>query len=1178
MPVDIGGGILHKEFQEASIPGKLRLRWTRNYSTSILESAGTPLGLGWANEYFCKLVYQGGSYNFVGPNGTVVDFPSPDQGPEHGELLINFGAFHDLRVVDGKYVVRHWDTQTGVVTHFVFHRRNVGIVCHLAAIEDPSGQGLDMEYDRQSRLVAIRQRLEGRRLLLAYDEAGWVSEVAFQSTSDKRYVVVRYGHSSEGCLVSAADSTGLEDHYEYDGQGRMKREIGKDGSVFSMRYDAKGRCVFVSGLDHYDEKRLRFLDATRFVEVTDSTGAVWRYRCLPSGQVAAETNPLGATKETQYDGFGRVVGIVDELSRTTTYSYDDAGNRDGLVNAMGFSFRLRYNAARLPLALMDPMGGIWEREYDHANRLVATKDALGAKWIYSYDHDGNLTHVINPAGARMTLTFAHGILVSGTDWSGNVSQYLFDDFGRLVKKVDPLGLITCLRYDQRGNLAEFQSPDGLVRKGVYDGVGNLVSFVDTDGRETKYVYGPCRRLLEKIDTDGSSEKFRWSTEPDLLAEIINEKGERYRFVRDEAGDIVEEIGFDGRSTRYRYDETGSCIALINGNGEEVILHRDPLGRLIARILPDGELTAYSFDPLGNMQSATNPHIKLIFERDPVGRLVKEVQGDEWVKSYYNTAGHLIRTETSLGDRFDYAVDNIGRVTQISCAGKTIRMHYDARGLEVDRRFPGGVQLRSVYDPVGRLLEQYLREDSVGSQTVSSSSATSLFFRSYDYDTAGLLKASNDSHWGRKDYQYDSRRRLRSVQSNGKVSEAFDYDLTGNIVKITRPNGHTAFETLEYTQGDRLQRKGSTSYRFDAQGRLVGKDQIAGQERKESWEYRWNAADKLVSVKRPDGEQWDYTYDPWGRRIAKIRNGKVDTRFIWSRRHLIHEVKQNSHTSWIYEQDNFAPMVRIDRPGLAAVICDQLGTPTAFVRDRYDIIRAPRLTAWGEVEGSDPGQRGRYYESAYQKTAWGEVEGSDPGSDACNLRFQGYYFDKESGFHCSLFRYYSPEIGRFIQQDPIGWVGGLNQYAYTLNPINFIDPFGLSTSSDSKKLGDNLRRVGEGPQGDDEAAHHIVMSNSQKGGMPDLRNMMGKFDPPIDINDPKNGIFLPRNAATREANDDTDIRTAHQGEGLHSDAYKEYVFGKLMAGQPPPVTREEFLKRLAEMKEELEQGKTFPCKK
>ncbi len=51
------------------------------------------------------------------------------------------------------------------------------------------------------------------------------------------------------------------------------------------------------------------------------------------------------------------------------------------------------------------------------------------------------------------------------------------------------------------------------------------------------------------------------------------------------------------------------------------------------------------------------------------------------------------------------------------------------------------------------------------------------------------------------------------------------------------------------------------------------------------------------------------------------------------------------------------------------------------------------------------------------------------------------------------RYYDPKIGRFISEDPIGFAGGANFYAYvSANPVNRLDPFGLQDSSSPWQVG------------------------------------------------------------------------------------------------------------------------------
>jgi len=74
--------------------------------------------------------------------------------------------------------------------------------------------------------------------------------------------------------------------------------------------------------------------------------------------------------------------------------------------------------------------------------------------------------------------------------------------------------------------------------------------------------------------------------------------------------------------------------------------------------------------------------------------------------------------------------------------------------------------------------------------------------------------------------------------------------------------------------------------------------------------------------------------------------------------------------------------------------------------------------------------------------WGLIDEIVVNEVNCPIRFQGQWFDEESGLHYNRFRYYDPQTGRFISPDPIKIHGSLNLYWYVNNPLGEVDPFGL----------------------------------------------------------------------------------------------------------------------------------------
>ena len=101
--------------------------------------------------------------------------------------------------------------------------------------------------------------------------------------------------------------------------------------------------------------------------------------------------------------------------------------------------------------------------------------------------------------------------------------------------------------------------------------------------------------------------------------------------------------------------------------------------------------------------------------------------------------------------------------------------------------------------------------------------------------------------------------------------------------------------------------------------------------------------------------------------------------------------------------------------------DHLGTPIAAHNAKGEAVWTAEYEAWGKIRN---------------ETVSDGLKANVP------FRFQGQYYDEESGLHYNRFRYYDPEIGRFVSQDPIGLKGGGNLYAYVVNPTLWIDPLGL----------------------------------------------------------------------------------------------------------------------------------------
>ena len=161
----------------------------------------------------------------------------------------------------------------------------------------------------------------------------------------------------------------------------------------------------------------------------------------------------------------------------------------------------------------------------------------------------------------------------------------------------------------------------------------------------------------------------------------------------------------------------------------------------------------------------------------------------------------------------------------------------------------------------------------------------------------------------------------------------------------------------------------------------------------------------------------FAYDALGRRVRKTFAGRTTT-FVWDGDELVHERTEGAAPiTWVFEPGTFAPLAKVEGEKRYGVVTDHLGTPTALLDEAGKLAWKAQLDVYG-------------------------VARTDVMKTGCPWRWPGQYEDEETGLYYNRFRYYDPEAGRYISQDPIRLEGGAELYSYVHDPLVWSDPLGL----------------------------------------------------------------------------------------------------------------------------------------
>ncbi|CAI8797975.1 hypothetical protein EMIT0P2_10492 [Pseudomonas sp. IT-P2] len=168
----------------------------------------------------------------------------------------------------------------------------------------------------------------------------------------------------------------------------------------------------------------------------------------------------------------------------------------------------------------------------------------------------------------------------------------------------------------------------------------------------------------------------------------------------------------------------------------------------------------------------------------------------------------------------------------------------------------------------------------------------------------------------------------------------------------------------------------------------------------------------------------------------------DVQFVWQGLRLLQEVEHGFGSVYVYaDPDSYEPLARIDgKPGSEEIFyfhTNLAGLPEQLTDETGLSVWRSEYEGWGKSRDEWHDQRIRREQ---------------------NLRFQGQYLDRETGLHYNTFRFYDADVVRFTQPDPIGLMGGLNLYQYAPNPIDWVDPWGLSACAPTHHIATNKHKV------------------------------------------------------------------------------------------------------------------------
>jgi RHS repeat-associated protein len=781
--------------------------------------------------------------------------------------------------------------------------------------------------------------------------------------------------------------------YYYDTRGRVSGIVDVLNHPTNFDYNDRGQLTVTT---------LPWIDGQRYT----TTNA---YNTNGDGTLVSFTDQLGHTTNYTYDAYRRlksvtppVRGAGDNGTYTTYFYYDANGTGDDY----------KYTDSNVTW-IKPPSGKKVKNVYDDNRRKQSVTVGYGtsdaATTSYGYDNVGNVRTVTNPLN------------------HGNVTT-LYDERNRPYQISVGPSQTTTITYDTAGRKKEIQRPNGQVITNVsFDEMNRVLQQNVTQAPDptaiTKYTY--------YVPGEGPVGLLHTIQDPRLVATNSSEK---YEYLYDGMGRktwVRYPIDSHGVRTAegFTYDDLSRLETFRNRRGNTQTFTYDALNRM----------TGFSWDDTPRTSSVS-------FTYDAASRLTEIDNANATIsRSYYND--NLLHMETqslsAIGGvnnrNVIYTYDADGNRASLGMPGYTFDYLYtsrnqvrfinnDATGLtqayyEYDPR--GNVTLRTLGNGTHSEYPNYDQYDRVG-WVVHYLNGTS---RSFNY---GYDDQSNNRLWVRRlgtpqgdigdVFSYDDADQVSGVQLNVATpqstpppSRSIIYDANGNRATF-RPYGPTDYYYINNNSLNQYNRRNNVNASYDYNGNLTnGFDGST---------YTYDAQNRLLTGAQ-NGLTMSFKYDGLNRQVSRTVSG-VSTYSLWDGWNLVEEYTNNPlviQARYLYGPTGLVKELQNNRyyyqdgSGSTSHLADNTGHLREWYR--YDLDGTPIFYDANDNELSATNYSVRHL-------------------------FTGQQWYSDIGLYDLRNRFYSPDIGRFLQPDPIGFAGdATNLYRYSgNNPVTSSDPMGL----------------------------------------------------------------------------------------------------------------------------------------